>query len=431
VSRVDQNGAPAVATGEATRGFLAALIALAFAMNAIGRGISETFAVFLLPVEAALGVERAAIATTYSIYMLAYGLAAPFAGQLIDRLGVRACYTVGLLALGSGYLGGAEAWSIWHYYLGVGVLGGIGAAALGMVAASSLLARWFSGRLMSISALPYAAVGAGMLVFPPLTQLLIDAHGWRAAHRLLGGLALALVPLLFVLPLDRMTAGSTLWRSRRADAVASGTGWTARAALATGAFWALFLAYFMTAVAAYSVLPHSIAHLVEQGFDPLTAAAAFGFNGLLSAVGIVLVGWLADRIGWLTTVTGSYLSTIAGVACLLAVMAWPSLALVYAFVVGFGLMQGARGPILVGLVARIFSAGAVGTIFGMLSMALGLGAAAGSFAAGLLYEWSGHYAGAFVLSMAASAIGLATFRLTPSLRQERVIRGAPPGNSPT
>ncbi|MEM1307078.1 MAG: MFS transporter, partial [Pseudomonadota bacterium] len=84
------------------RALLAMLIGLAFVCNTLGRGITETFAVFLLPVESALGASRGDITATYSIYMLVHGVAAPFAGQLIDRLGARITYGAGLLLLGSG-----------------------------------------------------------------------------------------------------------------------------------------------------------------------------------------------------------------------------------------------------------------------------------------------------------------------------------------
>ena len=189
-------------------------------MNAIGRGITETFAVFLLPVEAALGVDRAQISATYSIYMVAYGLSAPFAGQLIDRLGGRACYATGLLALGLGYLLGGQAETIWQYYLSVGVLGGVGAAGLSMVAASSLLSRWFADRLGTISSVPYAAVGAGMLVFPPLAQHLLLTHDWRTVHRWQGLLVLIFLLLLLVLPMGRYSAGSDAWQQLKIKSAA-------------------------------------------------------------------------------------------------------------------------------------------------------------------------------------------------------------------
>ena len=86
-------------------------------MNMVARGVTETFAVFLLPVQTGLGVSRSDITLTYSVYMLAYGLSAPFAGQLIDRLGARVTYGFGLPCLGVGYLLAGSATELWQYLL--------------------------------------------------------------------------------------------------------------------------------------------------------------------------------------------------------------------------------------------------------------------------------------------------------------------------
>ena len=157
----------------------------------------------------------------------------------------------------------------------------------------------------------------------------------------------------------------------RMAAAASATGpWRISAAMRTSAFWGLFAAYLFTSIAAYSVMPHSVAYLVERGFDPLVAASAFGLTGMLSAIGIIAVGWLSDRFGRRQTATLSYISTILGIIALALVSLWPSLLLVYAFVFFFGLMQGARGPIIVAMVAVLFPGG-VGAIYGTLSVARG------------------------------------------------------------
>jgi predicted MFS family arabinose efflux permease len=268
--------------------------------------------------------------------------------------------------------------------------------------------------------LPYAALGAGMLVLPPLAQLLLASHGWRTAHYVLGAGVLAILPLTMLLPLGRMTAGSDDWQALRRRAAASvSTGWTVAAAARTSGFWGLLVAYFATSVAAYAVLPHSVAFLVERGFDPLVAASAFGMTGMLSVVGLLTIGWLSDRIGRRQAATLSYLSTIAGILALMSVSAWPSLVLVYAFVWFFGLMQGARGPIIVALTAALFPGGGVGAIYGTLSIAMGVGAALGSWASGLLYQATGGYVASFSLSAAAAFTGMLSFWVFRSLREEK------------
>ncbi|MEO8651842.1 MAG: MFS transporter [Hyphomicrobiaceae bacterium] len=407
---------------DAGRTFLAMIVILTFVMNMIGRGVTETFAVFLLPVQNGLGVSRSEITLTYSIYMLANGCMAPFAGQLIDRLGARVTYGLGILSLGVGYILAGYATHIVHYYIFAGLLGGIGAASLGMVAASSLLSRWFVNRIGSVMSLPYAAVGAGMIAIPPLAQLLVQWYGWRTAHQFIGAGVLALFPFVMMLPLRRITAGASAWQTRRASQTgdAQRNPWPLSVVVRTGAFWGLFAAYLFTSISAYAVLPQSVAALIESGFAPLLAAGAFGMMGLLSTLGILTMGWMSDRFGRLITVTLSYLVTILGVLALIATVLHPSLILMYAFVVCFGLMQGARGPILVALVSVLYPGGGVGSIFGALSLALGIGAAFGSWASGLLHEIAGGYTASFGLAVLSSTVGMLIFLLVPSLRHERL-----------
>lgn len=403
-----------------SRAFLVTLVSFTLLMNTIGRGVTETFAVFLLPVQHALDLSRSEISATYSIYMLVQGLSAPFAGQLVDRLGARVTYTIGLLLLGSGYVAAGFTTALWQYYVTVGAFSGLGAACLGMVVASSLLSRWFTRGLGAMMAIPYAAVGTGVLVLPPLSQFLLSVMSWRDAYMALGCGVLALLPLAFVFPLGRMTRGSDEWRRLRVEAAArGGKVWTASRAVRTGGFWALFGVYFFTSVAAYAVLPQSVAFLVERGFNPLVAAGAFGMTGALSAVGIIAIGWLSDRAGRVTALVISKISTITGILALLAIVWVPSLALLYAFVFFFGIMQGARGPIITVMVAILFRGGSVGTIFGTLSMALGLGAGLGSWLSGALHDATGGYVASFSLAVACSALGLAIYVISPSLRNER------------
>src|SRR5262249_52106661 len=171
-------------------------------------------------------------------------------------------------------------------------------------------------------------------------------------------------------------------------------------------------------VAAYAVLPHSVAFLIERGIDPLVAAGAFGMTGMLSVAGLLTIGWLSDPIGERQAPTLSHLSPLLGLLALISRSGLPSLLLVYAFVWFFGLMQGARGPIIVALVAALFRGGGVGAIYGTLSMAMGGGAAIGSWASGLLYQLTGGYVASFSLAAAAAFVGMLSFWVFRTLREE-------------
>lgn len=409
------------AAPSASRGFLVSLLVLCFLMNTIGRGVTETFAVFLLPVERGIEASRAEMTATYSIFAIAYGCSAPFTGQLIDRLGARITYGFGLSVLGIGYALAGSATAPWHYYICVGLLGGLGSAALGMVIASSLLSRWFTERIGSIMSLPYAAVGAGMLLLPPLTQLLLDHYGWRVTHRIIGSGVLLAIPLMMLLPLGRITAGSLQWQARRRVSATLAQGpWRVASAVRTSAFWGLASAYFWTSVAAYSILPQSVAYLIEQGFEPLVAASAFGMTGALSVIGIISIGWLSDRIGRRQAVSLSYVLSMLGASSLILVAVFPTILLVYAFVLFFGLMQGARGPVILAFISVLFPGGAVGSIFGTMSLGMGLGAGIGSFVSGWLHQVTGTYYASFLLGIFGSLMGLLMFWMVPSLRHERI-----------
>jgi MFS family permease len=418
-------GQPPAGTDESVP-MMAAVIGLTFLMNMIGRGVTETFAVFLLPVEREFDASRSAVAATYSLYILVLGFAGPLVGQLVDRLGIRVAYGTGAVVLGASFLLAAEARALWQYNLVIGICSGLGAACLGMVIASSLLSRWFTRRLGAVMSVPYAAFGLGVLILPPLTQLLLDWYGWRAAYRMLGYGMLVVLPLVLLLPLTRMQAGSTDWQRARKSAAATGGGaaWPLKRALRTTAFWGMLAAYFFTSVASFCVAPHSVAFLVEQGFTPLTAASAFGMAGALAAAGIVAMGVLSDRIGRAGAATLSYLSTVVGIGMLLGVLWWPSMILVYGFVLFFGAMQGARGPILLAMVATLFRGGSVASIFGTMSLGMGAGGAFGSWISGILHDATGTYMVSFLVGICAAFCGMACFWLIPSLRHER-LEGAP------
>ena len=157
------------------------VLALCFVLQMIGRGLGDSFTVFLKPIAESFAWDRAEVVSVYSLTWMAGGLMAPLIGRLFDRSGPRLVYSLGFLLLGGSFLVASRAQALWQFQLSTGLCVGIGIALIGNVPNSILLGRWFGPRLPTAMAILYSATGAGILVMLPASQVLIDRIGWRDA----------------------------------------------------------------------------------------------------------------------------------------------------------------------------------------------------------------------------------------------------------
>jgi MFS family permease len=391
------------------------VLALCFVLAVFGRGLSDSFTVFLKPISESFGWDRAQVVSVYSLTWLASGLAAPFVGRLFDRSGPRIVYALGLLLLGSAFLVAAHAQTLWQFQLSVGLCVGLGTALIGIVPTSILLGRWFGPRLPTAMAVTYSAAGTGVLLLLPLSQVLIDRIGWREAYQVFGTAALCLLLPLLVLPWRLFATGSP-HVVKRADATLVKTEWTLAAAMQHHAFWALFSTFFFTAVAMYSITAQIVAYLIDAGFSPLLAATAWGFSGIATVIGMLGVSTLDGLIGRRPSVLFSYGVSIVGIILLWLLQWYPNYWLLTGFVICFGSMIGSRGPLITATALNIFRGERVGTIFGTISIGSGLGSALGSWSGGLIHDWTHSYNPLLAFALVAVILGMIPFLVVPALR---------------
>src|ERR1700761_4527251 len=91
------------------------VLVLCFVLSMIGRGLGETFTVFLKPISANFGWARADVVSVYSLTWLVSGLTAPLVGRVFDRSGPRMVYSLGIFFLGAAFLIASHAQSLWQF----------------------------------------------------------------------------------------------------------------------------------------------------------------------------------------------------------------------------------------------------------------------------------------------------------------------------
>src|SRR5215831_15950773 len=199
-------------------------------------------------------------------------------------------------------------------------------------------------------------------------------------------------------------------------------GFEAPEALRTRSFWMLVIAHFCFGLVAVGTVVHLIAYLEGLGYKGGSAALAMSILFGLGALGKVLLGHVADRIGARLTLVADFAA--AALTFLLVFGVARGLVLVV-FILAFGVAAAAPVALLPLLVAESLGRRRFGVLAALTGIAATIGATIGPVIAGRIFDVTGGYAGAFELFILAEVVGaLATF-VCQSYAQSAGIRAVP------
>ena len=331
------------------------------------------FAVLLPALQAELHWSPAWAMGAYSTALVVWGLCAYPVGRLIDRHGGRWAMTLGSCLSGLLFAALSRTDSLWAFYLVWAGLGVCMALTLYEPAFAVLVDAWPQAYRRRLGVLTLAG-GLASTAFWPLTQLLVDALGWRATV-----LVFASIHLCLCAPLH----GLVLPASRQGRRPLPDPDAPARADLRSGAFRLLAFSFtafgFVTSAMAAHVLPM----LASTGATPAAALAIAALIGPMQVAGrsadLLLTGRLHPfAVGVLT---------VALIPLALAALwaATSTSALLYAFAVFYGVGLGLLTLVRATTPLALFGAAGYATLSGALSgpsvLARGAGPLAGTLIA--------------------------------------------------
>ena len=420
------------------------IVAVALVSMAFWFGFRSMFAVFMVALVEQFGWGRAEVSGVQSLAMVAYIVAAPLAGNLVDRYGPRRAILFGIIMLTAGIALCATMNRLLEFYLYFGVMGGAGVAFISLAAYTAIIPHWFEKKRGMASGIASSGMGLGVVIFAPVSQGVISLWGWQ-----IGFLSMAILTAVVLLPLNglllrhkpedmgyagpdgQLAAGPATDRPGNPGTMPDlppqpKADWTLRAAMGTVNFWALMTFPLLNMVGTYIVLVHFVGFLVNQGIDKMVAASAFALLGVFATSSRVVWGAVSDRLGREKAYGLGMLSYCASFFCLFQFQQTGATWFIYLFVVLAGVGWGSGAPIFMASAADLFHGPAIGTIYGLLEGGVGIGGAFGAFIGGLIFDLSGSYMSAFGVAaiavlLAGALIWVAAPRNGVALKQKRLL----------
>jgi MFS family permease len=368
-----------------------------------------------------LRFSRQSLGLVFSVFTLMSGLPGPLVAMCVNRVGIRATLALGSALVGSGaLLMGTVVHSAWSAALVFGVLIGAGSIT-GVLAAQTSAAFWFVQRRALAMSLLMTAGGGGGFIAPPLLNWAIARSGghWQAGWWLIAVLAVAAVLIALLLVRERPEDMGQLPDGDAAASVQGGAapmsptdagGWTLRQALHTPVLWLMMVAGGGLTAGFMTYLAHGVAHLHDLAHAPAVAALSMSLLSVTTLCGSLLAGVIGDRIelryGWAVALAlfgiGIYLVTGTTAAPLL-----------YACSIMMGLGFGCATVCLMTAVGNYFGSGIYASLVGIVLAVQTIFGSAASWAAGAVYDRTGHYNATFGFICVACvllAAGLALVR---------------------
>ena len=363
------------------------MVGLSFLALALAYSTRAAFGLVMPLLEQDLGWSRSFTSGIAATALMMTAVLAPLGGRLVDRQGGRAVLLLGMGLLAVGCFLVAATSSPWAFFL---AFGGVAATGFGLVAihvVSTVVEQEFDANQGLAMGIATSGSSAGQFLIVPLLALLLAVYDWRAAFVALGILTLVVMTCIgrWFPKGVRHSASSELSKASETSLAQD-----LRAIVKIPAFQILFWSFFLCGFTTSGVIEtHFLPYASFCGFGPIPSATAYGLLSAINLLGMILVGWLTDRVNRPLLLGGIYM--IRGLTFILLVNVGADLEILFIFAMLFGLVDYSTSPVTASLVASHIGIRVMGLSFGLISAGHQIGGALGAYFGGVLFDLYARY----------------------------------------
>jgi MFS family permease len=373
------------------------VVGFGFLVLALSYSGRATLGLVMPTVEQDMGWTRTFLSGSAAVSLIVMAVLAPLAGVLVDRHGPR----MALIPIG--------------FLLAFGGLSAIGHGVAAYHVVSAAVAQLFTRNLGLATGIATSGSTAGQFLIVPLIAGVLVVYGWRWSFVVVGVGCLVLVPVLWRL-LPKHGPRAVIARGR--DEGRSSLTADLRHVLRRPAFHILFWSFFICGYTTTGIIEtHLIPFAAFCGFGPIPSANAYGILSAVNMAGMILVGWLTDRMHRPLLLGMIYLLRGLSFVLLINLAASADYGTLIFFAVAFGVVDYSTVPVTASLVESHIGLHVMGLAMGLIAAGHSVGAALGAFLGGYLFELQAHYDWIWISSIALSVLaGLLVFTLSDCAR---------------
>ena len=371
-------------------------------------GTVYSWSIFRVSIEALFGVGTVESGMPYMFSLAFYAFSMLISGKYIDRFSPKIMMSIGGLLVGIGWFASGFATNIYMLTLTYGVIIGIGVGIIYGVPIS-VVAKWFPNKKGLVVGLVLTGFGLSPFITAPAAKALIESFGVLDAFKLLGFIFAIVIPLLswFIKQPEQKIQKIKQDHAKASKSV------TTQEMVKTKSFKSLYLCFVLGTMIGLTIIGMTNNIGVDLiGLSDITAPLFISAFAVFNGIGRPLFGWLTDQLSYKKVMLLSF--SLILTSALLMLIANEGSVLIYAISFSiFWMNLGGWLAIAPTSTLLLYGGTNYSQNYGVVFTAYGIGAIAGVYVSGLLFDYFNHHNAIFYFIISLCVIGIVLSQSMP------------------